>query len=230
MSLRESITSEHAKGQGASRLTEINNKIGTCMHPFTSVLYDLRSILDDREKTYVEIGSYKGNSASLMLSHPSPTKVFAIDCCTLTFSGKQQSEVIESNVEYICGSSAASNFKLYKGMSGSRDILDQVYRDVGLGQVDILFIDGDHSRAGVVADWNNYYPLVKRGGWVVFDDYSDSVYSPEVKGAVDEIVASCQPGSIEVAGCIDNVNNLTLPPGVRYDNPGIGNDFIIKVL
>lgn len=230
MSLRESITSEHAKGQGASRLADINLRIGTCMHPFTSVLYDLRSMLDDNEKTYVEIGSYKGNSAALMLSHPRPTRVFAIDCCTLTFSGKQQSDVIERNIEYICGSSAASGFKLYKGMSGNKDILDQVYRDVGAGQADILFIDGDHSHGGVVADWNNYHRLVKRGGWVVFDDYSDSVHSPEVKGAVDAIVAACQPGTIEVAGCIDNVNNLAVPPGVRYMNPGIGNDFIMKIL
>jgi predicted O-methyltransferase YrrM len=36
--------------------------------------------------------------------------------------------------------------------------------------VDFLFIDGDHSAAGVAADWRDYAPLVRVGGIVAFHD------------------------------------------------------------
>jgi hypothetical protein len=40
----------------------------------------------------------------------------------------------------------------------------------------------------VVADFANYYALVRPGGVIVFDDYGDNIYSPEVSRAVDDIV------------------------------------------
>lgn len=36
--------------------------------------------------------------------------------------------------------------------------------------IDLLFIDGDHSAGGVRADWENYSPLVRRNGLVLFHD------------------------------------------------------------
>jgi predicted O-methyltransferase YrrM len=36
--------------------------------------------------------------------------------------------------------------------------------------VDVLFIDGDHTRAGVEADFRMYSPLVRKGGLVAFHD------------------------------------------------------------
>jgi hypothetical protein len=39
---------------------------------------------------------------------------------------------------------------------------------------DFLFIDGDHSYAGVKRDFEMYSPLVKPGGWVGFHDINDT--------------------------------------------------------
>jgi cephalosporin hydroxylase len=36
--------------------------------------------------------------------------------------------------------------------------------------IDFLFIDGDHRVAGVLADWTNYYPLVRKGGLIALHD------------------------------------------------------------
>ena len=36
--------------------------------------------------------------------------------------------------------------------------------------IDALFIDGDHSYEGILADWLLYHPLVKKGGIVGFHD------------------------------------------------------------
>jgi predicted O-methyltransferase YrrM len=38
------------------------------------------------------------------------------------------------------------------------------------GEVDVVFIDGDHSEAGCELDWSSWHPFVPAGGRVVFHD------------------------------------------------------------
>lgn len=52
-------------------------------------------------------------------------------------------------------------------------------------QYDLLLIDGDHSLKGVANDFERFAPLVKPGGFVIFDDY-DTVDWPSIKPYVDE--------------------------------------------
>ena len=51
--------------------------------------------------------------------------------------------------------------------------------------IDVLFIDGDHTKKGVRDDWKNFSPFVKRGGIVYFHD-ADAT-SPEVRRLFDEL-------------------------------------------
>jgi predicted O-methyltransferase YrrM len=44
----------------------------------------------------------------------------------------------------------------------------------GGDQIDMLFLDGDHSLAGVREDFARYRPLVRPGGVVVFHDINDT--------------------------------------------------------
>jgi len=52
------------------------------------------------------------------------------------------------------------------------------------GQIDFLFIDGDHTYDGVKTDFEMYSPLVKKGGLVAFHDICNHV--PEAKCDVDK--------------------------------------------
>ncbi len=52
-------------------------------------------------------------------------------------------------------------------------------------EYDLLVIDGDHSFAGVATDFLLFAPLVKLGGYVIFDDYNKTSW-PDVKRFVDE--------------------------------------------
>ena len=84
-------------------LREINNRIQERhFHEHTHVLYDIRTSLGPELKTYVEIGSYVGSSASLILSHPFPTRVICIDPCELNpshYNGKlNQYDTIFTNL------------------------------------------------------------------------------------------------------------------------------------
>jgi hypothetical protein len=90
-------------------------------------------------------------------------------------------------------------------------------------EIDILFIDGDHSYDGVILDFEMYSKLVKSGGYIIFDDYNDYQYSPKVKPAVDNIVSNLK-NSYNIIGTVKN----TL--GARPSHLIDGNCFIIQKL
>jgi len=59
------------------------------------------------------------------------------------------------------------------------------------GQLDLVFVDGDHSYEGAKADIEAWYPHVKVGGLIVVHDYftkdqAEGPLFPGVKQAVDE--------------------------------------------
>jgi hypothetical protein len=65
-----------------------------------------------------------------------------------------------------------------------------------------------------------YSNLVNQGGYIVFDDYNDSMYSPSVKLAVDDIVKKLN--GYDIIGTVPNEF------GARPENLKDGNCFIIK--
>lgn len=52
-------------------------------------------------------------------------------------------------------------------------------------EIDFLFIDGDHTLAGCLADIDGWLPYVTRGGIVGFHDYG-SIHWMDVKRAIDD--------------------------------------------
>jgi hypothetical protein len=74
-----------------------------------------------------------------------------------------------------------------------------VTRDGSREKIDFLFIDGDHTYEGVLADLNNWTPFIKQGGVVVLHDVAvDTNRMPhqlhyEVKRALDEWQATNAP-------------------------------------
>ena len=177
-------------------LRNINSNIKErIFHEHTYILYDLRTKLGNSLKTYLEIGSYIGSSASLILSHEYPTKVFCVDPCNLNPShyngNKNQYETLLSNLN----ETGNSNFTIIKDYSYNVD-LDT--------DIDLLFIDGDHSYQSVINDFNKFSKHVSYGGYIVFDDYLDSQYSPEVKKAVDDVVYKLDKDQYEIIGTLSN--------------------------
>jgi len=60
----------------------------------------------------------------------------------------------------------------FMGDSHDPDLINSV--EAAAGSVDVLFIDGDHSYEGVKADYENFYDLVRPGGFIIFHDILDS--------------------------------------------------------
>jgi cephalosporin hydroxylase len=59
---------------------------------------------------------------------------------------------------------------LLEGNSYSKPIIERTRQILGGKQFDVLFIDGDHEYAGVKADFEAYYDMVRPGGLIGFHD------------------------------------------------------------
>ena len=201
------------------KVIQIASNVSTFHHHY-HIIFDIAETFGDKKINYVEIGAYAGGSSCLMLQRTN-TSVISIDL------GEPVPKVVvlENVINY------KNNNNYYKYIQGNSQILetknqaiDALNNSKKLGysdKIDILFIDGDHSLNGVIADYNLYKDLVNIGGYIVFDDYYDNVHSPDVKIALDEIIL---PNLVdyEIIGTLENT--LGAYPSELKD----GNCFVIK--
>lgn len=129
-----------------------------------------------RDATVVEIGSWKGKSTfCLARGLAEEGRLIAID--PFDASGEEgSSETYEENrgekplevqfEENLVSKGVSGKVDQWKGYS--QDFIDDV------PEIDILFIDGDHSIEGCRFDYENYAPHVQPGGWIAFHDYRPS--------------------------------------------------------
>jgi predicted O-methyltransferase YrrM len=115
----------------------------------------------------VEIGSARGKSACYIgaaLKQNGSGRLYAIDPHTLTNWNDDQSidtySVMRGHLEALGLTNVVTVLRQY-----SSEALNKLPRPI-----DLLFIDGDHSYAGVKADWENFAPHMSPFGLVVFHD------------------------------------------------------------
>lgn len=115
----------------------------------------------------VEIGSARGRSACFVgqaLKQNGKGKLFAIDPHTST----QWNDAGAVNTLDVMRGNLAS-----LGLESHVEIVRDVSQNVAATwtrQIDLLFIDGDHSYDGVKRDWDLFSPFVAPFGFVVFHD------------------------------------------------------------
>jgi cephalosporin hydroxylase len=200
------------------KVVQIASNVATFHHHY-HIIFDLAETFGESKINYVEIGAFAGGSSCLMLQRLNTT-VISVDL------GEPISKevVFENVINY------KNNNNYYKYIQGNSQVIEtknQVIEALSnsrvLGysnKINLLFIDGDHSYEGVIADFNMYSDLVSFGGYIVFDDYNDNLYSPEVKQAVDALLSSLV--DYEIIGTLENA--LGAYPSELKE----GNCFIIK--
>jgi len=190
---------------------------GSTMHHHYHILYDIRTLLGPEKKIYMEIGTYNGGSACLMLQHFFKTDIYCID--PLHLEGRNSLEIVENNLKTFNKNNYKT--KIYKNFSTDKTLLNELDR-INF-KTDILFIDGNHNYNGVKFDFDNYNKYVNSGGYIIFDDYNDYKDSPDVKKYVDELVPTLDKSKYIIIGYLDNILKA-------YDglNLTVSNEFIIK--
>lgn len=203
--------------EGQNIVNKINDNITgrVALNPTisaTNVLYALKQLMKDECKIVLEIGTLWGGALLTMMQSEYKSKFVSID----TFNGFYPELLGKENpdaeggintVEKVTENINKNNihnheFDLVEGSSHDKKVVDYVKKNYP--KVEILFIDGDHTKKGVLQDWEDYSNLVTKGGIVIFDDYWTGQYEKaawkkedengvkwmDVVGAVDEIMAS----------------------------------------
>lgn len=194
---------------------------GSTFHLHYFVLRDLADFLD-KPLTYMEIGIFNGGSLAFMLKHPNVRTYIGVDPLTLP----NQLKFTEENIAK--SKKDHHQIHIFKEFSTVESLPERIKSLVPA--VDILFIDGAHDRKTVISDFERFHALVSKNGFIVFDDYNDFKYSPEVHGAVDEIVDRISKGVYGESSkfnIIGDPNNYTTQV---FDNYPKINEFIIQIL
>jgi len=157
-------------------------------HQQIHILYDLINFLEKEDINYMEIGSYVGTSANLVLTNSKVKKITCVDPLNLSkshFHGNtNQEQTLRNNLSKF----PTERYSIIRGFSTEQRVIEMF--DNKTEHFDLLFIDGDHSYQAVLDDFKNYKHCVKSGGFIVFDDYFDHKHSPDVKKAVDYLCST----------------------------------------
>jgi len=131
----------------------------------------------------VEVGTWTGGSALLWAHMVSKYEDGIVYCCDLQFKwGAYWNRDLITNIithwdtQIYTNSAYRKYIQELQGDSHDPVFIEKVRNQVGEGSIDFMFIDGDHSYEGIKADFNNYYSLVKKGGFIAFHDIIDSEY------------------------------------------------------
>ena len=157
-------------------------------HPYVKLLGYLCLETSELPGDVVEIGVWKGKSLTFMRSLTSaPAKVIGVDPCALPGQSEE--------LDYF-------HQQLFPSCSLIKKPSELAIQDVtNLSRsFKILHIDGGHAAENVFMDFLIYERFVVPDGYIVFDDYGDHAYSPDVGPAVDDLREKGCFGNYEILG------------------------------
>lgn len=179
-------------------------------HNHHIVLYIKDYIMKEGCKNYFEIGTHFGHSLCNVLQSKYESKIVSCDLFGRGTSIAADCQILD--IENLANENMAKfnvngyNCKIFKGNSWSEEMRVKVESEFPDG-IDLLFIDGDHRRQGVISDFNAYFPLVNSGGFIVFDDYLPYVWQGKKREcpiAINELVEK-HKDQLTIVGLVDDL-------------------------
>ena len=173
---KEAFTTEHYKWMKKMAAEQHENGIEGWMTPLE---LEFLRIMADKNKSILEVGSWKGRSTKALLD--SGKKVFAVD----TWEGSQDPQDLTYNM-----AKKEDVFAIFKKNVGHYENLKIIKKDSLTAakqfsdkSVDLIFIDANHTYEGVKADIQAWLPKARRA--IMGHDYTPGW--PGVVKAVDEL-------------------------------------------
>jgi len=139
-------------------------------------------------QTVLEIGTHRGGTLYLWtrLARPDATLI-SIDLPGGKFGGGYSSFRVPI---YRRFARDRQQLHLLRADSHAQSTLDEARRLLAGRPLDFLFLDGDHTFAGITQDWEMYSPLVRPGGLIAFHDIAGFYADTQVKQFWDTIKLS----------------------------------------
>ncbi len=120
-----------------------------------------RTVAEIKPKIIIEIGTARGGTLLIWSSLASEQAI----SCDLVHHGAQR-----PLLEALPPPGSKCKVKLLTGNSHEAAFKQRVAQELNGRKADFLFIDGDHTEAGVAADYNDYKEFVRPGGIIAFHD------------------------------------------------------------
>lgn len=134
----------------------------------------------------IEIGTSCAESTYLLLEKcPNIKKLYTVDCY-LQFDdwiGTIDQDALDRQRQTAIDNLSGFGDRVEMIRERSLDVSAKIKTITDKEEFDFIFVDGDHSYEGVLADCEAYYPLLKKGGFFCGHDYS---FLPDVKRGVDD--------------------------------------------
>ena len=175
---------------------------GRICHSSIILLHILSNIMNI--KNYMEIGVHNGGSITMILSGKNKNiNIIGIDLfedmydetkhlnkekfLKYQYFNRDNLSMIKTynnlnNVKEYYNNN--SNIKLIQGNSYYDDTENNFKNNLNCTELDLLFIDGDHTLDGVKNDFERYSKYVKKEGYIIFDDY----HHPIIKTYCDQLL------------------------------------------
>jgi hypothetical protein len=165
-----------------------------------------------RQAACAEVGVWKGDGAAAILRHTSPRKLTLVDPWEhLPQEGSARAGRAPQQALDDIHASVASRFA-EEIEAGQVELIrarsEQAWERFGEGELDWVWLDGDHSYEAVKHDLEALRRIVRPGGFIIGDDYTYGWWGDGVIRAVDEFAAAV-PASLEITGEI--FFKITLP-------------------
>lgn len=140
-----------------------------------------RAVIPLNPKRIVEIGSFYGATLwNFIQNCPELEKIVAIDL-PIPMTDGRWSQMLWSRALWKHWSDRIVDMK---GNSHLKETHTALKEELNGQQIDLLFIDGDHSSDGVRADYEMYKEFVRPGGLIAFHDCN--VY-PGIRSLTNEL-------------------------------------------
>ncbi len=120
-----------------------------------------RTVAEIKPKIIIEIGTARGGTLLIWSSLASEQAI----SCDLVHHDAQK-----PLLEALPPPGSKCKVKLLTGNSHEAAFKQRVAQELSGRKADFLFIDGDHTEAGVTADYNDYKEFVRPGGIIAFHD------------------------------------------------------------
>jgi hypothetical protein len=162
----------HFRGQGYYRTLELKQNM--------IELLGLVNVLRGHKLECVcEIGTFRGGTLFIWCRLAAPdAKIFSIDLPGGAYGGGYTERSVPF-FESFC--KPGQTLCCLRGDSHQAKLREEFARALNGRQLDFLFIDGDHTYAGVRQDFDDYSPFVRTGGLVAFHDVAPRPDEPTIQ-------------------------------------------------
>jgi len=174
---------------------------GRICHSSILLLYILSNFININN--YLEIGVHNGGSISILLSNNNNINIYGIDLFEDIYDlSKHYNKEKFDTYQYFKRDNLSKNktlsnllkikttykndstINLIQGNSYFNETEEKFKEIINTNKLDLLFIDGDHTLEGVKNDYERYSKYVKKGGYIIFDDYHHEI----IKNYVDNLI------------------------------------------